>query len=615
MSRLQVPQPSQVEKTVGALCRDLGRRLAATPGGLCPVDLCLGFLRLCHAQTCGKCVPCRNGLGRLAQLLEDILDGRGGQATLAQLETLAQVIRDSADCALGSAAAELVLKNLAGCREDYLSHLEQGRCLAQVQDGIPCREHCPSHVNIPGYIALVGAGRYEEAVALIRQDNPFPAACALICEHPCELGCRRQLLDAPLNIRALKRCAVDGARGGQVPPPFSFPATGKKVAIVGGGPSGLTCAYYLQLMGHSCTLFEARRSLGGMLRYGVPAYRLPREQLDADIAAILATGVEVHLNTSLCAPGGPSLEQLRQDYDAVYLALGAHGDKKLRIPGEEGDGVSSAVALLRDMGDEKRPQLEGKRVVVVGGGNVAMDCARTCIRLGAAKTYIVYRRRQEDMTALPEEVQAALAEGAELVELAAPLAVEVNEEKQVTAFIAQPQRIGPVDAGGRPKPLPATAPPLRIPCEEVVVAVGQALPTELLQALGLPNKWGSLAAAPDGSFADQPGLFAGGDCVSGPDIVIQAIAAGKAAAANIDAYLGYQHRLPPTVQVPGAEPQDHPAWGRAEEKYLAADQRRCSFHPVALALSREEACQEACRCLRCDAYGSHSLEKGGDGAW
>ncbi len=614
-SRLTTISTYASEKFTDELYGAMERRLASAPAGLCPVDLCLNFVRLAHAQTCGKCVPCRIGLGQAADLLREIVEGRGSLASLQLLESTARVIADSADCALGSKAAELVLQSLQNSKEDYLAHIEKDSCTAKVECSVPCRALCPAHVDVPGYIALTAAGRYSEAVALIRQDNPFPAACALICEHPCELRCRRRLIDAPINIRALKRSAVDGARGAEVPLPFKFPSTGKKVAVVGGGPGGLTCAYYLQLMGHSCTVFEAKPALGGMLRYGVPSYRLPRERLDEDIAPILATGVEVQVDTEVCGPHGPALAELRENFDAVYLAVGAHGDKKLRVPGEDAAGVFSAVALLRDMEGTEPPKLQGETVVVVGGGNVAMDCVRTCIRLGAAKTYIVYRRRRADMTALPEEVQAALAEGAELVELAAPSSIEKDEKGAVAAFIAQPQRVGPVDGAGRPKPLPADAPPLRIPCSAVIVAVGQQIPPSFLQGSDLPVKWGSIDAEADTSIPGCPGLFAGGDCVGGPGIVIDAIAAGKVAAANIDAYLGFDHRLPRTAAVPEAEAADKTPWGRAEQRLLPAHERKNTFAHAELPLSREETCQEAARCLRCDRFGRQTLEKGGEGPW
>ncbi len=412
MSRLKISTPNAAQLTVERLYKDLERHIIASPPGLCPVDLQLSFLKLCHAQTCGKCVPCRVGLLQLQHLMEDVLEGRATEDTIALIEETANNITDSADCAIGYEAAHMVLAGLEGFKEDYLHHIKTGKCSYTITQPVPCVALCPAGVDIPGYIALVGEERYADAVQLIRKDNPFPTACALICEHPCEARCRRNMIDSSVNIRGLKRMAVDNARANTVPVPKKPASTGKKVAIVGGGPGGLSAAYYLELMGHHAVVFEEKGKLGGMLRYGIPNYRFPRERLDEDIEAILSTGVEVHTNVTIGnEEDDVSLSDLRKEYDAVYVAIGAHTDKKIGIEGEDAKGVISAVEMLRSIGDDNPPDFTGKTVVVVGGGNVAMDCTRSAIRLGAKKVGIAYRRRQEDMTALPEEIEGAIAEG------------------------------------------------------------------------------------------------------------------------------------------------------------------------------------------------------------
>ena len=389
MSRLSLVTESRAEQVVEGLYKDLERRIQVSPPGVCPVDLTAAFLKLCQTQTCGKCVPCRVGLAQLSNLLDEVMEHRATMETLEKITYLADTIVQSADCAIGVEAAKMVQRGLEGYREDYISHIKDHHCNTSIPKSIPCVANCPAEVDIPGYVALVGAGRYDDAVRLIRKDNPFPTACGLICEHPCESRCRRTLLDAPVNIRGLKHAAV--ARSGQVPAPECMPSTGKKVAIIGGGPSGLSAAYFLQLMGHQCTIFEMHKRLGGMLVYGIPAYRLPRERLQSDIDCILSTGVEVKLETKV-GEGEYSMDRLRTEYDAVYISIGAHNDKKVGIPGEDAEGVLSAVEFLGQIGDGDYPDLKGKKVAVIGGGNVAMDCTRSAIRCGADSVSIVYRR-------------------------------------------------------------------------------------------------------------------------------------------------------------------------------------------------------------------------------
>ena len=292
MSRLSIETPGKAETVIAGLYRDIERRISASPPGLCPVDMSLSFLRLCHAQTCGKCVPCRIGLGQLTTLLEQVLDSTATPETIDLIEKTARVIQDTADCAIGYEAARMVLQGMQGFRDDYLSHVESGRCLFGWDHPVPCVALCPAGVDIPGYIALVRAGRYNDAVRLIRKDNPFPTVCGYVCEHPCEAHCRRSMVDDAVNICGIKRFACDHADN--TTPPDSAPSTGKRIGIIGGGPGGLSAAYFLSLMGHQVVVYDQRPKLGGMLRYGIPDYRLPQDKLDADIDFILSTGIEVH---------------------------------------------------------------------------------------------------------------------------------------------------------------------------------------------------------------------------------------------------------------------------------------------------------------------------------
>ena len=609
MSRLDIKTPSRAQTVVEGLYME--RRIAASPPGLCPVDMSLSFLQLCHAQTCGKCVPCRIGLGQLTLLINQVLDGEATMETIAIIEKTARSIVNTADCAIGRDAARLVVEGLEGFRDDYEEHVKHNRCLAGLQNPVPCVALCPAGVDIPGYMALVGEDRCADAVRLIRKDNPFPTACAYICEHPCEARCRRNMVDDAINIRGLKRYAVDHA--GVVPQPECAPATGKKVAIIGGGPSGLSCAYYLALMGHGVTVYEEREQLGGMLRYGIPSYRFPREKLDAEIESILSLGIEVH--TGVTVGRDIWLEKLEQEYDCIYIAIGAHQDKKTGIPGENSKNVISAVEMLRAIGDNEMPDFTGKQVVVIGGGNVAMDVTRSSIRLGADKVTCVYRRRQADMTALPDEITGALAEGAELMTLAAPVRIEADEDGTAKALWVQPQIIGEMDKAGRPRPGKAALEEIRIPADVIVVAIGQGVEIQGFDQAGVPIQRGAFVAGLSGQVRDMDSVFAGGDCVTGPATAIRAIAAGKVAAANIDEHLGFRHEITVDVEIPSPKLNNSPPHGRIDTTEREACERKHDFEDIECGLTQEGACAEAGRCLRCDHFGYGIFRGGRNEKW
>lgn len=613
MSRLTIMSASRAQTTIEGLYTDMERRIIASPPGICPLDLTSAFLKLCRAQTCGKCVPCRVGLTQIANMIYEVQAHRATMKTLEQIRNTAKTIEDSADCALGVEAARMILRSLEGCWDDYVSHVQEHRCSTITTQSIPCMANCPAGVDIPGYVALVEAGRYADAVRLIRKDNPLPVACAMICEHPCESRCRRTLLDAPINIRGLKLAAVNHA--GVVPAPACAKSTGKRVAIIGGGPSGLSAAYYLQLMGHQCTVFEKRRHLGGMLRYGIPNYRLPRERLQEDIDCILSTGVEVKLQTAIGRGEDKiSMEKLRGDYDAVFISIGAHDDKKVGIPNEDAEGVISAVDMMGCIGDGIMPDFSGKRVCVIGGGNVAMDCTRSAIRCGAEKVSIVYRRRQVDMTALEEEVRGALEEGAEMLDLHAPHSIEVDEEGRVTGLWTEPKQVGLIH--NRRADVVSNGEGLElIPCDVVVVAIGQTIETQYFEEEGIPIKRGVIDAQDWTAVENAQGVFAGGDCVTGPKTCIRAIAAGKVAAANIDNYLGYYHSVAVDVDIPEVSLRDHKYCGRINLTERYAEDRKDNFELMENGMSERDARQEASRCLRCDHFGCGIFKGGRRNEW
>lgn len=610
MSRLELRSPNQAQLVVEGLYKDLERRIESSPPGLCPVDMSRAFLEICHAQSCGKCVPCRVGLGQLKNLITDVLDGKATIRTLTEIHETAKSIMESADCAIGYEAANMVYKGAIGFKDDYVEHIMYHRCLSTLKQPVPCVSRCPARVDIPGYIALVREGRYEDAIRLIRKDNPFPTTCGFICEHPCEALCRRNMIDDAVNIRGLKRMAADAA--GYVAPPECAESTGKNIAVVGGGPGGLSAAYFLQLMGHQVTVYEMLPKLGGMLRYGIPNYRLPKERLDDDIQAILDTGVKVDCGKAIGKDY--SIVDLKEKYDAVLITIGASTDKKLGLEGEDAKGVISAVQFLRNVGFGTQESLEGKEVAVIGGGNVSMDAVRTSVRLGAKKVSIVYRRRVADMTALPDEISGAEAEGVEIKILMAPSRIEKDEEGNVKGIWVTPQMIGNIK-GGRASVKPTGEDDVFIPCQTLIVAIGQDIEYQHFEEAGVPVQRGKINVEKFGGFEEMPGVFAGGDCATGPSTVISAIAAGKVIAANIDEYLGYHHEITADVEIPEPKLEDKPACGRVNLTEREAGERVKDFEGVENCMTEKEACQEAGRCLRCDHFGYGIFKGGRDTKW
>ena len=616
MERLFIKSQDFAQKTVEGLYKDFERRIAASPPGQCPADLTASFLRMCHSQSCGKCTPCRVGLGQLQLILDKILDmdREASMDDLNLLQSTAEAISVSADCAIGTEAAKMVLRGINGYREDFESHIINHTCSETIRSHaqpVPCVAMCPAGVDVPGYITLLKAGRYDDAVRLIRKDNPFPTVCALICEHPCEVRCRRTLVDSPVNIRGLKRFAVDNCK--DVPVPERMDDTGKKIAVIGGGPSGLSAAFFLSIMGHEVTVFEKRSQLGGMLRYGIPNYRLPRERLQWDIDAILSTGVECRLDYDVSTP--EAIAEIRENYDATYISIGSHNAKSIGIPGEYAKGVIPAVEMLRGIGDDAMPDFKDKTVVVIGGGNVAMDVARTAKRLGATDVSIVYRRRRDDMTALPEEIGAAVSEGCSLMQLKAPSRIQTDKRGRVKALWVKPQIAGQADRSGRPRPVDSSQPEEKIPCDIIISAIGQATDIGFFEEYGIPVFRGNIRAEKSSIVDTVSGTYAGGDCVTGPSTVINAVAAGKVAAANIDAYLGFNHEIEVGIDIPLPELSDMLPCGRVEMKERYDKQRESDFDEVEYGMTYEEAMQEASRCLRCDYHGFGSFRGGRDTKW
>ncbi len=484
-----------------------------------------------------------------------------------------------------------------GSTEIFLTGHWSPRKPSYVEKTSPCREACPVGNDISRAFAYAAKGNFDEALRVFRQDNPLPGVCGRVCYHPCEGECNRKGFDQAVNIRGFERFLSDH---GKVDMAKEKPATTRKerVAVVGSGPAGLSAAYHLARLGYGVTVFEALPVAGGMMAVGIPEYRLPKDTLAQEIEIIKALGVKIVLNTRVGRD--ISMEQLRREFDAVYVAIGSHGNQKLGIPGEELEGVIPGISLLRDVALGKPPTLQGKKVVVVGGGNVAIDAARTSKRLGAESVTIVYRRRKEDMPALPEEVEEAEKEGVVIACLENPSRI-LGREGKVAGLELVSQTLGDFDSSARRRPVPVVGSEHVLEAGVVIPAIGQVTESEPFLDSGMEAKHGNIVADAKTSATATPGIFAGGDCVTGPYSVIGAIAQGKQAASAIDKYLGGSGEVvePFTgVRKISGEliEEERP---RIDPAMLPASERS-GFREVELSMTEEQAVAEASRCLRCD---------------
>ena len=499
-------------------------------------------------------------------------------------------------------------------RDEYETHIKEKKCPAAVCDALmisPCQHTCPVGINIPKYIAHIGAGEYREAVDTIRERNPFPAICGRICNHPCEFRCRRGELDDPVAIRELKRFAADWYFENVTEDPEPFPRVhNQPVAVVGAGPTGLSCAYFLAQMGYPVTAFEALPIGGGMLSVAIPEFRLPQEVIKREIDYIAKRGVDIRYDTPINV--NFTVEDLRRDgFEAVFIAAGAQRSQRIGIPGELEDvaGFYYGLRFLRDVKLGREVKI-GRRVAVIGGGNVAMDAARTALRLGAEEVSIYYRRSRDEMPVTEVEYEQTIAEGIEVHFLVSPTRI-VSQDWVVTGLQCSQMRLGEPDASGRRRPIPITGSEFFAEAENVIAAVGQAPDLSFLPADSALERTRLETLVVDNNTLSTniSGVFAGGDFVTGPGMVIEAIAAGRRAAIAIDKYLKgdatrveiYDLKAGVVGELPGQEIDE--AWEeqpRVVVPTLPVQERKGSFAEVELSFSEERARQEARRCLRCD---------------
>lgn len=597
----------------------------------CMVDVARFFLEFVQDESCGKCTPCRVGTKRMLETVERITSGDGRTEDLSLLAELGSRIRDTALCGLGQTAPNPVISTMRHFRSEYEDHIlarhcEAGSCAALVR--APCQSGCPAGVDVPGFVSLVGEKRYAEALALHRERNPFAAVCARVCFHTCEDKCRRSTLDESVSIRAIKRYMVDQEITVQLPEVReNRENAGRRIAIVGAGPAGLSCAYFLARLGYRPTVFEAEHRPGGMLVQTIPAYRLPRETLAREIRMIERLGVDIETGRKLGRDF--TLQDLKsQGYEAVFLGVGSPSGVKPALPGGEAEGVTEALEFLKQYNLRGSVPV-GKNVIVVGGGNAAIDAARTALRLGAGRVLIVYRRTREEMPAYDEEIEQALEEGVELRVLTGPTEI-LNENGRVTGLRCQTMRLGAYDRTGRRHPESESGKGFTLQADQIIFAIGQEFRaddigsgTDAVVTDGADGASRETGIAVSGTETlrlsggrvktdartcktSVPWIFAAGDVVTGPSSVVSAIAGGERAAVGIDLFLtGAEHafwrteRQNDTAFDPDADPVPYP---RESVPVMSIERRRNNFEEVERPWTEAVALRQAKRCLRCD-YG------------
>jgi NADH-quinone oxidoreductase subunit F len=602
---LNTPTDYESIAMLGAIMGSGG--LIAMNEDTCMVDTARYFMDFIQEESCGKCVACRIGTKRMLEILERITQGNGREGDIELLEELGAVIKQTAMCGLGQTAPNPVLSTIKYFRAEYEEHIKKRYCRAGVCSDLfisPCENTCPANINIPGYLALIASGRFLDAYELVRQENPMPSVCGRICTHPCEKKCRRATVDESVAICSLKRFVADYAYKNQrqYEQDIVFPKNGKRVAVVGAGASGLTCAYYLSRIGYEVDVYESQPVAGGVLAYGIPEYRLPADVLEREIDYMRRSGFTIHLNTEIGRD--ISFNQLRQDSDAVYVATGTQLPQRMNIAGEELDGVLPGIQFLKDVKLYHSVDLTGLTVAVIGGGNTAVDSARTALRLGAKKVMLIYRRTREAMPAYDIEIEEALEEGVELMLLVSPVKLLSDSHGHVAKIECVRRRMSNFDNTGRRNTAHIEGSNFTVDVDIVIPAVSQYadLPFIKKSDIGV-TPWGTFITDPDTLMTTMNCVFAGGDVARGPDEVIRAIADGKRAAISIDKMCGGTGMLNKgrSIAVPESIDEDEVLiHARFPQEYLPSETRAKTFDEVLLGYHKLNAIAEAMRCLHCD---------------
>ena len=589
----------------------------------CMVDVAKYFMKFLKDESCGKCYTCRKGTQRLYEILEDIADGKGTEAHVALLEELATVVKDTSMCGLGQSAPNPVLSTLRYFKHEYARHIHDKRCDAFVCKGIvgaPCASACPVGTEAWRYIAHIQRGEYQEAYNVIREANPFPSVCARVCHHPCEDRCKSGTQGGdPVAIRALKRFVTDRIDPRSYKPVHGHDefAASHKIAIIGSGPAGLSAAHYLSLKGYKSTVYESDTRPGGMLYSAIPSYRLPRTTIDKEIESI--TDENISVRCSMTLGRDMTIDTLFEEgYSAVFLAFGAHKSLRLNLRGEDLPGVYPSIQFLKAF-NQRGEILSGERVGIVGGGNSAVDAARVALRQpGVKNVTLFYRRTREEMPAFEEEIEAAIQEGVHLETLVAPTGI-LQEEGRLSGVEFINNQLGDFDESGRRRPVPVPGTQHIVPLDTLVVAISEGSDTDCVSVAGVNRievdpRNGTIKADSDTLVTNRPGVFAGGDVVTGPNTVIDAVAAGKKAAVMIDRYLRKEPlKQPSALRLPRhyVEPTNGHSplqTKRVPLPRIDMDKRKHEFVEVERTLTEEDAKVEASRCLRCDLDFTHPPE-------
>jgi NADH-quinone oxidoreductase subunit F len=579
----------------------------------CMVEIARFFLSFTQSESCGKCAPCRLGTTQMLEILTRITQGRGRLEDIDTIRELGETLSEASLCGLGQACPKPALSTLKYFLKEYEDHIKEHRCAGAVCDSMvisACQHACPAGIDVPNYVAAVAEGDYAKSVEIIRERNPFPAVCGRICIHPCEYKCRRGELDQPIAIRALKRLASDWYFENIGPERDPFPVTRKeKVAVVGAGPAGLTCAYFLAKMGYQTTVFEAEPIAGGMLGIAVPEFRLPRQVIEEEIEYITNCGVEIRYNSPIDAKHTFN-DLLNEGYSALFIAAGAQASKRIGIPGEEEDleGLYYGLEFLSRVRAGEKVPLSGK-TVVIGGGNVAVDVARTALRSGAADAHLFCLEPRDEMPAWEQDVDEAVDEGIVINSEASPSRI-TQQDGRVTG-VEFTRCVCVFDDEGCFNPTCDLDDTRFVDADNVIISIGQAADMSFLDADSQLERelWGTLVVDTNTLATNIPGVFAGGDFTTGPTFVIRAIASGRRAAIAVNKYLTGDDS---PVYIPDEKSPRHAATGLALDQETTEDQPRievqiedagqriADFREVEKGFTEEQGRREATRCLRCD---------------